>query len=189
MPYLDHFGLLAPYYDQAIGFRAFDKLVTLARLPVTGALLDAGGGTGRVTKALTGMANPIVVADISMGMLQQAAAQNHLETTCAYTECLPFPDQTFERIIIIDALHHVLSHQRTALELWRVLKPGGRILVEEPDIRTLAAKVVAIAEKIAFMRSHFISPPKIAALFPVPPAETAIELDGFNAWITIDKPG
>jgi demethylmenaquinone methyltransferase/2-methoxy-6-polyprenyl-1,4-benzoquinol methylase len=87
----------------------------------------------------------------------------------------------------VDALHHVIDHAATARELWRVLKPGGRILIEEPDIRTFSAKMVALAEKLALMRSHFISPTRIAGLFPYPEASLRVERDRFNAWIIVNK--
>jgi demethylmenaquinone methyltransferase/2-methoxy-6-polyprenyl-1,4-benzoquinol methylase len=88
---------------------------------------------------------------------------------------------------MVDALHHVHHQSRSVLELWRVVKPGGLILVEEPDIHTLAVKVVAVAEKLALMRSHFLSPEAIVALFPEQRAQKAVIRDGFNAWLTIRK--
>ena len=122
-----------------------------------------------------------------MGMLRQAQQKNGLIAVCTLTEQLPYPSATFERVIMIDALHHVINQSSSAQELWRVVKPGGRIVIEEPDIRILAVKVVALAEKLALMRSHFISPPRIAGMFNYPLAKVQIELDGFNAWIIIDK--
>jgi ubiquinone/menaquinone biosynthesis C-methylase UbiE len=187
MPLLDHFNLLAPYYERFIPLRHPDRIITYANLPVSGPLLDAGGGTGRVSRALTGLASPLIIADISIGMLHQAQGKGCLEAVCTITELLPFPSQAFDRVLMIDALHHVIDYRAAALELWRVLKPGGRIVIEEPDVRTPAVKVVALLEKLALMRSHFISPPRIATLFNYRSAKVRIELDGFNAWIVIDK--
>ena len=88
---------------------------------------------------------------------------------------------------MVDALHHVLSQEKTVNELWRVLKCGGRIVIQEPDLRKLSVKFVALFEKIMLMRSHFIAPPKIIGLFTHSNVTTQIELDGFNAWIIVDK--
>ena len=187
MPIFDHFGLMAPHYERYIPLRHPERIVSLTALPVDGALLDAGGGTGRVAHALAGLASPLIISDISMGMLRQAQQKNGLIAVCTLTEQLPYPSATFERVIMIDALHHVINQSSSAQELWRVVKPGGRIVIEEPDIRILAVKVVALAEKLALMRSHFISPPRIAGMFNYPLAKVQIELDGFNAWIIIDK--
>jgi demethylmenaquinone methyltransferase/2-methoxy-6-polyprenyl-1,4-benzoquinol methylase len=187
MPILDHFGIIAPYYDRIIHLRTASKLVELADLPVKGGVLDAGGGTGRVTAALAGLADSLVVADLSHAMLRQAREKEHLQTVCTHTEKLPFNDASFERVIMVDALHHVCNHCQTATELWRVLKEGGRLVIEEPDIRTVSVKLVALAEKLALMRSHFISPPEIVSLFPYPGARHKIVRDGFTAWVVIDK--
>ncbi len=187
MPLLDHFGLVAPCYDYVIRLHSIEKLSVLLKLPVSGRLLDAGGGTGRVSEALQGLVSQVIVADISLGMLRQAVNRKGLNGVCALSEYLPFSDDSFERITMVDALHHVISHAMSANELWRVLKPGGLLVIEEPDIRTMPVKLVAIAEKLALMRSHFISPPLIAALFP-PDARSRIEIASNTAWIVVEKP-
>ena len=184
---LDHFGLLAPIYEKFIPLRQPHVIISMLELPVEGCILDAGGGTGRVAQALAGHAAHVVVADLSLKMLQRAAAKGGLDSVCSYSEALPFPDESFERVIMVDALHHVHDQPHTALEMWRVVKPGGLILIEEPDIHTLAVKAVALLEKVALMRSHFLSPEEIAALFSANGAEIGFQRDGFNAWLTIRK--
>ncbi len=57
---------------------------------------------------------------------------------------------------MVNALHHVCNQQETVNELWRTLQPGGRIVIEEPDVRTFAVKLFALGEKLALMRSHFL---------------------------------
>lgn len=186
---IDHFGILAPIYDRVVRPKEPDKIISLAALPVSGALLDAGGGTGRVAQTLGGYASSLIVADLSHDMLQKASNKNYLEAVCSHSESLPFPDEYFERVIMVDALHHVCDYIKTTGELWRVLKKGGRIVIEEPDIRNFSVKLVALAEKLAFMRSYFISPPKIAGLFDYSNAHTHIESEGFNAWVVVEKIG
>ena len=88
---------------------------------------------------------------------------------------------------MVDALHHVADYRATTGELWRVIKPGGRIVIEEPDIRTGPVKSMAIIEKLALMRSHFISPVDIGASFAKPNAQVKIEIGESTAWIVIDK--
>ena len=88
---------------------------------------------------------------------------------------------------MVDALHHVCDQRATADELWRTLQPGGRIVIEEPDLRTVVVKLLALAEKMALMRSHFLSPARIAALFDHPNARVHIEAGTFNAWVIVEK--
>lgn len=183
----DHFGILAPYYDRLIPPPDPREVRDLVALPVSGALLDAGGGTGRIANLLVGQAAQLVIVDLSFKMLQQASTRDHLEAVCAPSERLPFPNAYFARVIMVDALHHVIDQHKTAAELWRVLRPGGRLVVGEPDIRDLPVKVVAIFEKLMLMRSHFLDPTQIADLFRPFDARVEILKRGFTAWIVAQK--
>ncbi len=184
----NHFDLLAPYYDRLIHPIDLERFAARAGLPVAGRLLDVGGGTGQKSLSLLDKAGEIVVADSSRGMLAEAYKKPGLISIRSESEHLPFADESFERVNMVDALHHVSDQQLTAAEMWRVTKPGGRIVIEEPDARTVPAKIMAIVEKIALMRSHLIAPQAIAALFNLDHARVSIDVDGYTAWISVDKP-
>jgi ubiquinone/menaquinone biosynthesis C-methylase UbiE len=187
MPIIDHFGLLAPLYETFIKPKDPEEISTLADLPTSGALLDAGGGTGRVARFLVNKAGTVVVADLSCKMLAEANQKKRLNPVCSSTETLPFPKHSFERIIMVDALHHVINQKETIDELWRLLAPGGTIVIEEPDVRAFSVKLIAIAEKMALMRSHFLSPPRIAMLFNFPDALIDIQTQSATAYIIAKK--
>ena len=183
MPF-DHFDVIAPIFAHT-NYPSLDMMRRLAALPTKGRLLDVGGGTGRVTSGLRADVDEIVIADVSMGMLKQSASLPGLQVVGGYSEALPFPDASFERIIMVDALHHVISHTESAREMARVLKPGGRIVIQEPDIKTFGVKLIAMAEKLLLMRSHFLSADSIAGLFPN--ARTNIILEDSSAWVVVEK--
>lgn len=182
----DHFEFLAPFYDRFIRPKSPDKLIELLKLPTAGSILDVGGGTGRISQGLRGMAKHILIADASLGMLQQAQTKGGLVTVQSLSEKLPFPSNSFERVLMVDALHHVIHQDRSIDEMWRVLRPGGVAVIEEPDIRTAIIKLVAVAEKLALMRSRFLAPATIAGLFPEN-SHTQIHVEGYNAWVVIEK--
>lgn len=187
MPLLDHFGLIAPVYEFFIRPGEQDGLLALAGLPEPGIVLDAAGGTGRIAQALRKQTDQVVVVDLSLKMLRQAKEKSGLDLACAVTEKLPFPDGCFSKIVMVDALHHVEDHAQTAGEFWRVLKPGGRIIIQEPDIRSFAVKLVAIGEKLLLMRSHFRSPERIAKLFPGAGGDIRILKDSYRAYVIVGK--
>jgi demethylmenaquinone methyltransferase/2-methoxy-6-polyprenyl-1,4-benzoquinol methylase len=184
---LDHFTFLAPFYERFIPPRVPEKIIALANLTGKETVLDAGGGTGRVSQFLIGKAEQIVVADQSFGMLQEARSKEKLQLICSETEDLPVANYAFDRIIMVDALHHVGSQEKTIRELWRVLKSGGLIIIEEPNIHSIGVRLIAFAEKLFLMRSHFLSPGQIACLFSFPNGQVRVEVEGSTSWIIVGK--
>ena len=186
----DHFSWLAPFYDRVFDSKGREQLYSLLELPTTGRLLDAGGGTGRIAASMQGQAGQLIVTDLSTGMLQQAAQKECLRPLQTHVEFLPFPENSFERIVVVDAFHHFCNQQESAAELWRVLSPGGRLVIEEPNIETWTVKMLAIAEKVALMRSHFFGPIAIKDMFLqlAPHATVDIHRDEqYTTWVVVQK--
>ncbi len=182
----DHFDFIAPFFAR-VEYSTLETMLKMADLPTAGRILDAGGGTGRVGKLLREHADDVIIADPSLGMLQQAD-RSLLKLSCSNSEALPFPDEFFTRVVMVDALHHVASQAKTAREMYRVLKGGGKIVIEEPDIRVFGVKLIALAEKLLLMRSHFLSPDHIVQLFAFDSAKAEIYAMEGNAWVVIEKP-
>jgi len=159
------FDFLAPLYDRMVGFFLgqpdAEKWRELLNLPTGGRLLDAGGGTGRVSAPLRSLVGQPVVVDISSGMIRQAREKGDLELVRADAAQLPFPDACFERIIVVDSLHHFSQQRQVVQELARVLSHDGLLVIEEFDIRRLPVKGIALVEKLALMGSRFLRPEKI----------------------------
>jgi len=185
---LRHFDIIAPFYDRVILKLDLNRLIKLLKLPAAGRLLDAGGGTGRVSSCLRAMVDGVVVCDLSLPMLKQAKQKGRLSTVQSHIEQLPFPDECFERIVVVDALHHFCNQEQSIQELLRVLKTGGLLVIEEPNIDKFIIRWVALAEKLLLMRSHFFSSDEIV---------TIINEQGFNArvekddrlffWVVVEK--
>jgi demethylmenaquinone methyltransferase/2-methoxy-6-polyprenyl-1,4-benzoquinol methylase len=182
-----HFDLIAPVYDRLMIPAFPQRLRSLLKLPVSGRMLDAGGGTGRVSAGLQGLVGQLVICDISLPMLTRARVKRGLTPVNARAEQLPFGDAAFDRILVVDALHHFQHPAGVLTELMRLLKPGGRMVIEEPDIRRKLVKLVALAEKLALMRSRFYPAEEIARIIRSAGGRTRIERDRrFAAWVVVD---
>ncbi len=187
-PPIDHFSLLAPLYERLIPRVNVEQLKHLLQLEAGHHLLDAGGGTGRVSRFFRGKVARICILDFSEGMLRQARAHGGFDTCRGVTEHLPFRDASFSRILAVDSFHHYRNQRRAAAELVRVLAPGGRMVIEEPDIRRFSVKLIALMEFLLMMRSHFYPPQAIAAMFHDAGGKVHIHEDGGpNVWIIIEK--
>jgi len=183
----DHFDLLAPIYERLIPPPDSDVLIDLLELSVEHVLLDAAGGTGRVAGVFAAAVARVVVCDASPRMLDQARCKG-LDTVQAEVESLPFADATFDRILLVDAFHHVKDQSTALRELLRVLKPSGRLVIEEPDIRRLPVKVVALLEKLFLMRSHFKSPAAMTEMIVDAGGNPLLaRTDSFRVWIAVTK--
>jgi demethylmenaquinone methyltransferase/2-methoxy-6-polyprenyl-1,4-benzoquinol methylase len=187
MAKLDHFDLISPLYDLIFGRRIDHEIVEIASVQDDQLLLDVGGGTGRVSILFKDRVKNVFIVDSSINMLREAQ-QKGINTLNGNSEKIPFADETFQRVIIVDTLHHVKNQKETLGELWRVLAKGGKIIIEEPDINNFLVKLIALGEKIMLMRSHFISPIKIAAMSNFGDnAKIEIKTQKGIAWIVIQK--
>ena len=104
-------------------------------------VLDLAGGTGDLTakfSRLVGEKGEVVLADINDSMLKMGREKlrnlgivGNVSYVQANAEALPFPDNYFDCITISFGLRNVTEKEKALRSMFRVLKPGGRLLVLE----------------------------------------------------------
>jgi ubiquinone/menaquinone biosynthesis C-methylase UbiE len=188
MPLIDHFGILAPLYDRVFKQVDVEHWRNLLNLPGQGLLLDIGGGTGRVSTGLSQYVRKIIVLDESLEMLAEAVKKPGLSGVMARAENLPIENNSIDFIIMVDAFHHLHNQLKTLEEVVRILIPGGKIIIEEPDIELFGVKLLALGEKIILMRSHFMASNKITAFLTKHGLKVEIRKAPPNFWVIGEKP-
>lgn len=96
-------------------------------------ILDIGCGSGTLAKRLTEDGAALTGVDPGAAALAQArTAVPGARFEAASGEALPFPDDSFDGAVLLNALHHVPDPAAALVEAARVLVPGGRLVVVEP---------------------------------------------------------
>jgi demethylmenaquinone methyltransferase / 2-methoxy-6-polyprenyl-1,4-benzoquinol methylase len=103
--------------------------------------LDVAGGTGDLALGMlrqVGKDGSVVLSDINSSMLEigrdrllDAGLVGNVQCLIADAERLPFPDNTFDCVTIGFGLRNVTDKAAALRSMYRVLKPGGQLLVLE----------------------------------------------------------
>jgi len=143
------------YYDDFAGWyerergkgyhRMLDDLeVDLVARYGTGArVLEVGCGTGLILGRAAGVAAEAHGLDLSAGMLAAARARG-LRVVQASATALPWDDASFDLVYSFKVLAHVADIRTAMAEMARVTRPGGHVLAEFYNARSLRRLVKAI---------------------------------------------
>jgi ubiquinone/menaquinone biosynthesis C-methylase UbiE len=100
-------------------------------------ILDAGGGTGRMTLPLAELGYRVTLSDLSPGMLaisrkklREEELLDRVEIKEADLASLPFPSETFDLVVCLHGAFSAADSLNAAKELSRVTKRGGKIIVD-----------------------------------------------------------
>lgn len=110
--------------------------------------LDVGGGDGTYAFVLAALGARMAVQDLSESAIargEELAKTTKLvvEFVCANAEHLEFPDSSFEFVFSADFFEHVAmqTKQQVFAEIFRVLRPGGTLVIKTPNLRYLRLSI------------------------------------------------
>jgi len=128
----NQFSSRAPIYDGSAAWISDPGMlalyVKLCQVSPDATLLDVCTGTGKVGGSFRGRVKTLVGVDLTEGMLEKARERLD-EVHVGRAEALPFPDETFDIVIIRQALHFVDTPVAALREMRRVLKTGGQAII------------------------------------------------------------
>ena len=138
----DLFARIARRYDFLNDLQSFGlhrcwkrRVVELAAIRPGQRALDLCCGTGDIAFALARRGAETIGLDFSPQMLEVAARRNstrsitHLKFMPGDAQQLPFPDRSFDVVTVGYGLRNLTSWKRGVEEMWRVARPGARLIV------------------------------------------------------------
>lgn len=131
-------------------------------------VIDAACGEGYGSAILSNSASSVVGVDISPEAVSHAVSAYHAPTlkfTCADVTALPFDENEFDVFVSFETIEHHDRHQEMMLEVRRVLKPGGVLVISSPDklnysikpkyTNPFHVKELLVEEFMALVAKHF----------------------------------
>ena len=133
-----NYDVIAPKYDERYEQNPLPgvsrELRTLVAQSQPRDVLEVGCGTGHWVIELLPLVRRIVGLDFSFGMLEQAHAQNDkLLLTNGDANHLPFPSESFDLVLSLNALQHYTDQRAFIVEARRLLRPNGALAIVNLD--------------------------------------------------------
>ena len=135
-------------YDALLGLRPYtamlDEMVDGLELQRAELVLDAGCGSGNLTRRLLNHGYRVDAVDSPPGMLQRAAAKCPESDPRAQNldHSIPCAEGTYAGITCSNVLYSLPNPRKTLADFYRILKPGGRLVISNPDRQFSMGKVL-----------------------------------------------
>ena len=128
---------LRPLHSRA----TFTLDVMLHPFVENGSLLEVGCASGMYLDLMRSLGwERVVGVDISAGAIDQARELLGLEAYCGELSDVDFDDESFDAVSMSHTLEHIAEPGAFLAELYRMLKPNGRIAIVVPNLESLASR-------------------------------------------------
>jgi SAM-dependent methyltransferase len=138
---LDQFTKQAvPFATAPIHHDGMDLIVSAARLSLDDEVLDVACGPGLVACALAPHARHVTGVDMTPRMIEEAAVTasrlrvQNVAWIVGRATSLPLPDASFSVVLTRYSFHHFADPAAALAEMFRVCRPGGRVVVADLSI-------------------------------------------------------
>ncbi len=107
-------------------------------------LLELGAGHCEIARVLRRQGWQVHTADLQQDCVAEAIALGFPATRLDLNEGVPFPDGAFDLVVMLEVIEHVVRAERALGEIWRVLSPGGHLLLSTPNHAFYKSRIRAL---------------------------------------------
>jgi len=108
-------------------------------------LLDIGCGEGTLASKALEKYREVYGIDISEDAVRLAKASGVVASCINLNvEPLPYPDNYFDTVTSLDVIEHIFDPANFVKEIYRVLTPGGNVIISTPNIRKIERIITLI---------------------------------------------
>jgi SAM-dependent methyltransferase len=101
-------------------------------------VLDAGAGHGAMSRRLHEAGYDVHACDFRPDIFYFQPVECRQANL---NDSLPYADESFDAVVAVEVLEHLLDHDRFFSECHRVLKPGGKLIATTPNILSLKSRL------------------------------------------------
>lgn len=150
-----HFNNTAQNYNESHDGKfvapMYDIIIDEIQKSESGKVLDVGCGNGNLFMMLPDEKYELHGIDFSENMIIEA--KHYCKTKASFTvadaEKLPFEDNTFDIVVCNASFHHYIHPDTVLMEMQRVLKDGGKLLIGDPYVPSLVRPFINVLTKFS----------------------------------------
>ncbi len=156
-----------------------ERLVRCAGMPLEQfaglRVLEAGCGAGRFTELLVGAGALVHAVDLSLAVdanRRNVGERANYTVAQADIRALPFPPASFDVVLCLGVLQHTPSPEESIAALWRMVAPGGQLVVDHytwtlSRLTKLAPLYRVILKRLAPARAKRVTDALVDVFFPL----------------------
>lgn len=152
------FDKVYKYYDNfMIRFKLykFEEIKAAANLQEHELVVDIGGGTGGLAQYICNNCKLVYVLDESEKMLSKLKPRKKLKIIKGNALKTPFENNSIDTVILSDVFHHIKEQKELVIEINRILKPGGKLVMLDFDRTYIKTRLLRAFEFILFGKLFF----------------------------------
>ena len=122
--------------------------------PQRGSLVEVGCGTGFLLKKFHDDGWDVLGVEPDVGLCEFVQRRHKLKASPTTLEAATLPDDSADVIVMLHVIEHVPDPLATLREVWRVLRPGGHLVIETPRYDTVAFAIFGRRERSISCDGH-----------------------------------